>query len=88
MAWGQTAHPWRTPRYEVGSSPCPVTVVSLTTADRRRITRILTLIRRFRMPTRCEEALLNKLREEHLVRAATVSNGAYLGSATARQEWT
>jgi hypothetical protein len=62
--------------------PIQVTPVLL-----RRINRVLREWRRFKMPTRTEQGLLDKWRQEHIVRAATVSNGAFLGRAQAKQEW-
>ena len=62
--------------------------MQVTAALIRRFNRLLQEWRRFRMPTQKEEYRLDMLTHEHVMRAATVSNGAYLGKAQTEREWT
>lgn len=59
----------------------------LTSADYRRMWLALRMFQRFKMPNQTEQGLLDKLRSEHITRAATVSNGAYL-TVPSNREWT
>ena len=66
----------------------PAQTIPVTAALICRWNRLLQEWRRFRMPTRSEEKRLDAMTREQVTRAATVSNGAYLGQAQTGREWT
>ena len=57
----------------------------LSSEDLMLIERQLEIIRRFRMPTKSEEGLLDTDREGHIKRAMTGNDRAYLGANSKRK---
>ena len=80
---GQTTRCWMSPTAGSGPAYTP----QLTDEDYVRLWAELDQFRRFKMPTRSAAWVLDQQREDHLVRTATVSNGAYLGKAHSAREW-
>ena len=90
-AFGQPQAGSRSAYSPDGAVPYPhgdVQTIPITLRLIQRINRALREWRRFRMPTQKEEQRLDALTHEHVMRAAMVSNGAYLGKAQTAREWT
>jgi hypothetical protein len=65
----------------------PAHSVQLTQADYRRMAIELREYRRFKAPTFREELKGITMKHEHVIRAATVSNCAFMGEEHKRQAW-